>query len=175
MSYHRRCIPLTLKFYQRDTARFLAVVTFLVQLLLGCAGLMRIRCPTFLKLQFEFDPFLRVSSACTTWVSLMPRWMLGSSSMFKSDFLRMSRIGRHSRKIDSSFISPKLFWWKKNYNQGFLKFNWIFWPNEIYQRPFILVKVDLYLFLVKRHKWRLYKYPWLKSCKQYFEKLITRF
>ena len=113
MSYHRRCIPLTLKFYQRDTARFLAVVTFLVQLLLGCVGLMRIRCPTFLKLQFEFDPFSRVSTACTTWVSLMPRWRLGSSSMFKSDFLRMSRIGRHARKIGSSFLSPKLFWWKK--------------------------------------------------------------
>ena len=26
---------------------------------------------------------------------------------FKSDFLRKSRIGRHSRKIDFSFISPK--------------------------------------------------------------------
>ena len=26
---------------------------------------------------------------------------------FKSDFLRVSRIGRHSRKIDFSFISPK--------------------------------------------------------------------
>ena len=25
----------------------------------------------------------------------------------KSDFLRVSRIGRHSRKIDFSFISPK--------------------------------------------------------------------
>ena len=27
--------------------------------------------------------------------------------VFKSDFLRISRIGRHSRKIDFSFISPK--------------------------------------------------------------------
>ena len=30
-----------------------------------------------------------------------------SSQEFKSDFLRVSRIGRHSRKIDFSFISPK--------------------------------------------------------------------
>ena len=30
--------------------------------------------------------------------------------------------------------------------------------GDIYQRPFILVKVGLYWFLVKRHKWRLYKY-----------------
>ena len=29
------------------------------------------------------------------------------SSNFKSDFLRVSRIGRHSQKIDFSFISPK--------------------------------------------------------------------
>ena len=29
------------------------------------------------------------------------------SKHFKSDFLRVSRIGRHSRKIDFSFISPK--------------------------------------------------------------------
>ena len=30
-----------------------------------------------------------------------------SDTLLKSDFLRMSRIGRHSRKIDFSFISPK--------------------------------------------------------------------
>ena len=29
------------------------------------------------------------------------------SEAFKSDSLRVSRIGRHSRKIDFSFISPK--------------------------------------------------------------------
>ena len=29
------------------------------------------------------------------------------AELFKSDFLRTSRIGRHSRKIDFSFISPK--------------------------------------------------------------------
>ena len=35
--------------------------------------------------------------------------MLGllTFTIFKSDFLRMSRIRRHSRKIDFSFISPK--------------------------------------------------------------------
>ena len=50
----------------------------------------------------------------------------------------------------------------------------IFCPNDIYQRPFILVKVGLYLLFVKRHKWLLYKYPSFKSYKQNFKKLITR-
>lgn len=47
-------------------ARFLAVVTFLVSLLLDCAGLTGIECPTFSKLQFEFDPLWHVSSSCKT-------------------------------------------------------------------------------------------------------------
>lgn len=39
-----------------NNARFLAVVTFLMSLLLGCVGLTGIECHTFSKLQFEFDP-----------------------------------------------------------------------------------------------------------------------
>ena len=34
-------------------------------------------------------------------------WNTSVTKVVKSDFLRVSRIGRHSRKIDFSFISPK--------------------------------------------------------------------
>ena len=43
---------------------------------------------------------------CRNWAILNMQFFALLLSL-KSDFLRMSRIGRHSRKIDFSFISPK--------------------------------------------------------------------
>ena len=45
--------------------------------------------------------------AFTEWCNLEKERILLKHWKFKSDFLRMSRIGRHSRKIDFSLISPK--------------------------------------------------------------------
>ena len=53
---------------------------------------------------------------------------------------------------------------EENINQGFLKCK--YFDQMIYTRG--------HLYLAKRHKWWLYKYPPLKSYKRNFKKLITR-
>ena len=70
------------------------------------------------------------------------------------------------------FVSPRalpfLVKKKQDNNKGFLKCRYFY--QMIHYRPFILVKVGLFLFIAKRHKWQLYKYPSLISCKQNFKK-----
>ena len=52
------------------------------------------------------DKLAKVSNSLGCW-ELRRLSLLGKITVLKSDFLRVSRIGRHSRKIDFSFISPK--------------------------------------------------------------------